>query len=70
MGFPGGVSGKELPASAEDVRATVLMSGLGRSPGGAWQPAPVFFPGEFCGQRSLLGYSPWDCKELDTAEAT
>ena len=55
MGFPGGVSGKEPPASAEDVRATVLMSGLGRSPGGAWQPAPVFFPGEFCGQRSLLG---------------
>ena len=34
MGFPGGVSGKELPASAGDVRATVLMSGLGRSPGG------------------------------------
>ena len=25
----------------------------------AWQPAPVFLPGEFQGQRSLVGYSPW-----------
>ena len=34
MGFPGGISGKELPANAGDVRDVVLMSGLGRSPGG------------------------------------
>ena len=25
-------------------------------------------PGEFHGQRSLVGYSPWGRKELDTAE--
>ena len=24
---------------------------------------PVFLPGEFHGQRSLAGYSPWSCKE-------
>ena len=24
----------------------------------AWQPTPVFLPGEFHGQRSLAGYSP------------
>ena len=24
-----------------------------------WQPAPVFLPGEFHGERSLEGYSPW-----------
>ena len=24
-----------------------------------WQPTPVFWPGEFHGQRSLVGYSPW-----------
>ena len=24
--------------------------------------------GKSCGQRSLLGYSPWGCKELDTTE--
>ena len=32
------------------------------------QPTPVFLPGEFHGQRSLAGYSPWDCKESDTTE--
>ena len=33
-----------------------------------WLPTPAFFPGEFHGQRSLVGYSPWGCKELDTIE--
>ena len=33
-----------------------------------WQPTPVFFPGEFHGQRSLVGYSPWGRKESDTTE--
>ena len=28
----------------------------------------VFLPREFYGQRILLGYSPWGCKELDTTE--
>ena len=34
----------------------------------AWQPTPVFLPGESYGPRSLAGYSPWGCKELDTTE--
>ena len=25
----------------------------------AWQPTPVFLPGKFHGQRSLVGYCPW-----------
>ena len=25
-----------------------------------WQPTPVLLPGKFQGQRSLVGYSPWD----------
>ena len=29
---------------------------------------PVFLPGEFHGERSLVGYSPWGCKELGTTE--
>ena len=29
-------------------------------PSGEWQPTPVFLPGKFHGQRSLMGYSPWD----------
>ena len=32
------------------------------------QPTPVFLPGEFHGQRSLVGYSPWGYKEVDTTE--
>ena len=35
-----------------------------------WQPNPVFLPREFHGQRILVGYSPWGCRELDTTEAT
>ena len=34
----------------------------------AWQPTPLFLPGESHGQRSLAGYSPWGHKELDTSE--
>ena len=33
-----------------------------------WQPIPVFLPGNPYGQRSLVGYSPWDHKELDTTQ--
>ena len=33
-----------------------------------WLPTPVFLPRDSHGQRSLAGYSPWGCKELDTTE--
>ena len=33
-----------------------------------WQPTPVFLPGKSHGRRSLVGYSPWSRKELDTTE--
>ena len=33
-----------------------------------WLPTPVFLPGEFRGQKSLVVYSPSGCKELDTTE--
>ena len=33
-----------------------------------WQPTPIFLPGKSHGQRSLAGYSPWGCKELDMTE--
>ena len=35
-----------------------------------WQPTPVFLPGNFHGQRNMVGYSSWGRKELDTAEYT
>ena len=32
------------------------------------QPTPVFLPGKSLGRRSLVGYSPWGCKESDRTE--
>ena len=36
----------------------------------AWQPTPVFLPGESQGLRSLVGYSPQSPQESDTTEVT
>ena len=33
-----------------------------------WQPTPVLLPGKSHEQRSMMGYSPLDCKESDMAE--
>ena len=33
-----------------------------------WLHTPVFLPGKSYGQKSLVGYSPWGRKELDTTE--
>ena len=65
-GFPSGSNGKELAGNAGDPGS---IPGLGRSPGDVeWQPTLVFWPGEFYGQRSLAGSSPWGHEELDTTE--
>ena len=57
---------KNPSANAGDVG---LIPELGRSPGGGnEQPTPVFLPGEFHGQSSLVGYSPWGCKNSDKTE--
>ena len=59
MGSPGGTVVKNLPANAGDIRDEGLIPGSGRFPRRrAWQPTPVFLPGESHGQRSLTGYSP------------
>ena len=66
VGFPGGSGGKESACSAGDLGS---IPGFGRSPGeGNSHPTQVFWPGEFHGQRSLAGYSPWGHKESDTTE--
>ena len=36
--------------------------------GREWQATPVFLPGEFQGLRSLVGCSPWGCKESEMTE--
>ena len=46
---------KNPSARARDVRDAGSIPGSGRSPGGGFQ---YFLPGEFHGQRSLVGYSP------------
>ena len=58
---------KNLPANAEDIRDASLIPG--KIPWRRkWQPIPVFLPEESHGQRSLMDYSPWGCKESDTPE--
>ena len=54
MDFLGGSDGKESACNAGDLSS---IPGLGRFPWRmAWQPTPVFLPGESHGQRSLAGH--------------
>ena len=64
--LPKWLSGKESTCNAGDVGS---IPESGRFPGGG-HGTPVFLPGESHGQRSLAGYSPQGCKELDMTEAT
>ena len=55
---------KNLPVNAGDARDFQFDLWVGKIPWRrAWQPTPVFLPGESHGQRSLVGYSPWGHKE-------
>ena len=56
---------KNLPANAGDKGS---VPGLGRSPGGGNGNGSTLLAGRFHGQRSLVGYSLWSHKELDTTE--
>ena len=58
--FPDSSVVENPPANAGDLGEAGSIPGAERSPGGEkWQPTPVFLPGKFHGQRSLMGYSPW-----------
>ena len=58
--FPGGASGEELAYQCRRHKRCGLDPWVGEIPlRRAWQPTPVFLPGESHGQRSLAGYSPW-----------
>ena len=61
--FPGGSVVKNQPANGRRRFNSWVGKILWRR---EWQPSPVFLPGKSLGQRSLVGYSPWGCKELDT----
>ena len=66
QGFPGDPDGKESACNVGDLGS---IPGLGRSPGeengNLLQYSCLENPH---GQKSLVGYSPWGCKELDTTE--
>ena len=62
---------KNPPTNVGDAGDMGLIPGVERpSWSRKWQPTPVFLPGKFHGQRSLVGYSPWGHKELDKTEHT
>ena len=65
-GFLGGSDGKKSACSVGDLE---LIPGLGRSPGGGHGNTLQYFCLENPHRkRSLVGYSPWGHKELDTTE--
>ena len=54
------VAHTDSPCNAGDLS---LIPGLGWSPWRReWLPTPTFLPGEFHGQRGLIGYTPWGCR--------
>ena len=70
-GFPGGVSGDESTCQCRRLRRHRFDPWVGKIPWSSkWQPAPIILPGKFHGQESLVGYSPWGCKESDMTEHT
>ena len=64
-GFPGGSGVKNSPAMQETGAQPLGLEDIWRK---KWHPTPVLLPGKSHGQRSLVGHSPWGCKELDTTE--
>ena len=62
--FRGSLAGKGAACNAGDPHS---IPGLGRSPGGGHGNSLQYSCLENPhGQRSLMGYSPWGCKESDT----
>ena len=71
LAIPGSTRGKEPTCLCRGHKRHMFDPWVGKiSWRRPWQPIPVFLSGEFHGQRSLVGYSPWGHKGLDTTEAT
>ena len=65
MGFPGDSNGKE---SACKVGDSCSIPESERSPGEGNGYPLQFLPGKSHGQKILVSYSPWGCKESDMTE--
>ena len=62
---------KNPPANAGDIKDAGFDPWVGEIPWRrGWKLTLVFLPGESQGQRSLAGYSPLGCKELDMMKVT
>ena len=62
--FPGGSVVKNPPAMQE-AQEIWVDPWVGKIPWGMeWLPTPLFRPGEFHGQRNLVGYSPWGSQRV------
>ena len=68
MGFPGGSGSKESACNAVRPRFDLWFRKI--SWRREWLPTPVVLPGKSHGQKTLVGYSPWGCKELDMNDHT
>ena len=69
LAFPGGAAVKNALANAGNARDVGSVPGLERFPGRQnGNPLQCACLGNPHGQRSLVGYSPWGCKESDTTE--
>ena len=69
FGLPMWHNGKESPCQCRRHKRCGFNPWVGKIPWRRkWEPTPVFLPGEFLGQRSLVGYSPRGCKGSDTTE--
>ena len=70
-GFPGRASGKEPVCQCRRCRRPRFNPWVRKIAWRRkWQPTSGFLPGKSHGQRSLVDYSPWSCKESGTTEAT
>ena len=68
-GWPVADSAKESTCSCRRYKRHGFDPWVGKIPWRReWQSTPIFLPGKFHGQRSLMGCSPWSWKELDMTE--
>ena len=69
--FPGGASGKEPVCQCRRHKKCRFNPWVEKIPWRkAWQPTPVFFPGESHEQRSPMGYGPQGHKETQLKQLT
>ena len=63
-GFPGGTNGKESACQCGRHKRRWFNVWVWKTP----EVGNIFLPGKSNGQKSLAGYHPWGCEELDMTE--